>query len=58
MRSGSKLGTLAGLAAFAVGLVGYVGFGWRFGGDGSPVATGLAFVAVAIAVGLTVRNAL
>ncbi|WP_135827890.1 hypothetical protein [Halorussus halobius] len=59
MRSQSIAGTAVGVLAFLVGLVGYVAFGWRFGdGASNPLTFGLAVVAVAVAVGLTVRDRL
>lgn len=59
MPDSSKLLPLAGLLACIVGVVGYVVFGWRFGGDtSSPVAVGVALVAVALAVGSTLRDRL
>ncbi|WP_232702589.1 hypothetical protein [Halobacterium wangiae] len=45
---------IVGLLFAVVGVVGYVVFGWRFGGDSSAVANALALVAVAIAVSVTV----
>ena len=54
--STSTLGTVAGLVAFVVGLVGYTVFGWRFGGDAGPVVTAVAAVCVLLAVVLTVRG--
>jgi uncharacterized membrane-anchored protein len=45
------------VAAAAVGLVGYLAFGWRFdGGSSGPVVTALAAVAVALAVVSTLRG--
>jgi len=58
MRSRSRIGTVVGLAMFVVAVVGYVVYGWRFGGDSSTVATALALVAVAVAIALNVRKAL
>lgn len=59
MRSDSKLGTALGVLAFVIGFVGYTVFGWRFGGGTeSPVAFVLGVVAVAVAIGLTVRDRL
>ncbi|MFD1514594.1 hypothetical protein [Halomarina rubra] len=56
MSSTTTLGTVVGLAAAAVGLVGYTVFGWRFDGTGGPLVTGLAAVCVVVAVVLTVRD--
>ena len=50
--SDSSLGTLVGIAFAAVGLVGYVAFGWRFDGSSGPIPLLLAALAVVIAVGL------
>ena len=59
MRSRSITGTAVGVLALLVGLVGYVAFGWRFDdGASNPVGFGLALLAVAVAVGLTVRDRL
>ena len=55
-KSQSKPAQMVGLLVAAVAVVGYVGFGWRFGGESSPVAAGLALVAVAAAVYFTVRG--
>ena len=44
------------LVAAAIALVadvGYVVFGWRFGGESNTLSTALAVVAVAIAIGAT-----
>jgi len=44
---------------FVAALVGYVVFDWRFSdGLDSPVAFGLALAAVAVAVGVTLRDRL
>lgn len=58
MGSGSldtrRLTTLLAVVMAAVGLVGYVVFGWRFdGGASSPLVTALALLAVAVAIGST-----
>jgi hypothetical protein len=45
---------LIGAVAAVVGLVGYVVLGWRFDGTSGAVPTGLAVLAVAIALGATV----
>jgi len=59
MRSTSTVSRALGLAMFAVALVGYVVFDWRFSdGLDNPVAFGLAMVAVAVAVGVTLRDRL
>ena len=55
-RNQSKPAQLVGLALAAVAVVGYVAFGWRFGGDSNPVALGLALVGVAAALYFTVRG--
>jgi phosphoglycerol transferase MdoB-like AlkP superfamily enzyme len=52
----SKAAQLVGFVVAAVAVVGYVGFGWRFGGESSPVAVGLALVAVAAAAYFTIRG--
>lgn len=44
---------LVAAAIALVAVVGYVAFGWRFGGDSSTMSTALAVVAVAIAIGAT-----
>lgn len=49
---------LVGAVAAVVAVIGYVAFGWRFGGDTSPVAVAIALVAVALAVGSSVWNRL
>jgi uncharacterized membrane protein YhhN len=51
---GGRVGVALGVAAFLVGIVGYVAFGWRFGGDGGTVPTVLGLLAVAVAVAVTV----
>ena len=57
MRFESNVVRAVGVLAFVVGLVGYVAFGWRFGdGTNSPVALAFALLAVAVAVGATLRN--
>jgi multidrug transporter EmrE-like cation transporter len=58
VRSSSILGVVVGLLAFAVGLVGYVLLGWRFGGESSDFATALGLLAVVVAVVVTVRDRL
>ncbi|WP_134669481.1 hypothetical protein [Halorussus marinus] len=59
MRSTSTATRAIGVAMFVLALVGYVAFGWRFGdGVDSPIALGLALVAVAVAVGATLRDRL
>lgn len=58
MPSRKKLGTYAGLTAFAVGLVGFVVFGWRFGSPNGTLPTALGMLAVVVAVALTVKNGL
>jgi len=59
MRSQNRTTRALGLLAFAVAVVGYVFFGWRFSdGASNPVAFGLAIVAVAVAVGVTLRDRL
>ncbi|UPW02082.1 hypothetical protein M0R88_08295 [Halorussus gelatinilyticus] len=55
-KSQSKPAQLVGLLVAAVAVVGYLGFGWRFGGESSPVAVGLALVGVAAAVYFTIRG--
>ena len=50
-RSGSRLGTLVGLAFAAVAVVGYAVFGWRFDGSSGPLPVAIAILAVAVAVG-------
>ncbi|UPV76010.1 hypothetical protein M0R89_08105 [Halorussus limi] len=52
----SKPALLLGVLFAVVAVVGYVGLGWRFGGESSPVAVGLALVGVAAAVYFTVRG--
>jgi hypothetical protein len=44
---------IVGLLFATVGLVGYVVFGWRFGGDSTTAANVLALAAVAVAIGAT-----
>lgn len=44
---------LVGFLFAIAGLVGYVVFGWRFGGDSSEIVNVLALVAVFVAVGAT-----
>lgn len=51
MARNSQRLTLVALAFAVVGVVGYTVFGWRFGGDSSPIALVLAGLAVALAVG-------
>lgn len=55
-RTESRLLRYVGLIAFVVAVVGFVVFGWEFGGESDPVATGLALVAVVIAVVWTLAN--
>ncbi|MFC4448780.1 hypothetical protein [Halorussus aquaticus] len=55
-RNESRTATLLGVLAAAVAVVGYVVFGWRFGGDSNPVALGFALLAVVAAVYFTVRS--
>ncbi|WP_435180927.1 hypothetical protein [Halorussus sp. AFM4] len=55
-RNRSKSATLPGVVAAAVGAVGYLAFGWRFGGDSNPVALAAAPVCAAAAVGFTLRG--
>ncbi|NHN46597.1 hypothetical protein G9464_03165 [Halostella sp. JP-L12] len=42
--------TYVGVVAAVIGAIGFVAFGWRFGGDSGtvPTAVGVAFAAVAI----------
>lgn len=54
MLNNSRPLPLVGALFAVVGIVGYVVFGWRFGGDSSTVANALAIVAVLIAIGATV----
>jgi uncharacterized membrane protein len=49
---------LVGLAFAIVAAVGYVAFGWRFGGDSGPIPLAIAAVAVALAVGSELRDRL
>ena len=44
---------LVAAAIALVAVVGYVVFGWRFGGESNTLSTALAVVAVAIAIGAT-----
>jgi uncharacterized membrane protein len=44
------------VVAFAVGLVGFTVFGWRFGGDGSPLSTALGVGVAAVAIGWTLYS--
>lgn len=39
-----------GLAAFAIGFVGYSVFGWRFDGATDPIPAALAILAAAVAL--------
>lgn len=43
--------TYVGVVAAVIGVIGFVAFGWRFGGDSGtiPTAVGVAFAAVAVA---------
>ncbi|WP_232686248.1 hypothetical protein [Halobacterium zhouii] len=43
------------MLACIVGVVGYVAFGWRFGGDSSPIAVTVALAAVVLALGREFR---
>lgn len=52
----SRITFLVGLAFAVVGLVGFVVFGWRFGGPADPVAVVFAIVAVIAAAVMTVRR--
>lgn len=45
-----RLLQFVGLAIFVIGFVGYVVFGWRFGGTPDSTPAALAVVAVAIAL--------
>ncbi|WP_276280472.1 hypothetical protein [Halorussus caseinilyticus] len=56
VRDQPKPAQLLGALAAVVAVIGYVAFGWRFGGDSDPAAVGLALVAVAAAVFFTVRG--
>ncbi|WP_254545195.1 hypothetical protein [Halomarina pelagica] len=56
IRSRSNTLRYLGLAAFVVGLVGYVALGWRFDSTANPIALGFALVAVAVAVVSTLRR--
>lgn len=56
MRSRSRLGFLVGLGFALVGVVGYIFFGWRFGGPTDPLAVAFAMIAVVAAVVVTVRG--
>ena len=56
VRSQSRPARLLGVLAAAVAVVGYVAFGWRFGGDSNPVALAIALVCVAAAVVFTLRG--
>jgi ABC-type phosphate transport system permease subunit len=49
--SRSAVLTVVGAVACVVGIVGYVVFGWRFGGGTDPVAVAVALGCVALAVG-------
>lgn len=39
-----------GVVVFAIGLVGYVVFGWEFGGTNDPLPAALAVFAAAVAL--------
>ena len=39
-----------GVVAFAIGLVGYIAFGWRFDGTSEQLPAALAVVAAAVAL--------
>ena len=57
VRSDSKRLRYVGVAAFVVGLVGFVALGWRFdSAGGSPVAVAAAVVAAALALYSTIRG--
>lgn len=59
MRSQNRMTRALGLLVFAVAIVGYVFFDWQFSdGASNPVAFGLAILAVAVAVGVTLRDRL
>jgi hypothetical protein len=47
-----------GAAVAVVAVIGYVVFGWRFGGDSGTVPTALAVLAVAVGVGVTLYRRL
>jgi hypothetical protein len=49
--SRSTVLTIAGALACVLGVVGYVVFGWRFGGPTDPIAVVVALGCVALAVG-------
>lgn len=54
----SKRLRAVGVAAFVVGLAGFVALGWRFdAAGGSPVAVAAAAVAAGLALYSTVRGA-
>ena len=41
-----------GVVAVVIALIGYFGFGWRFGADNGPVATGVGILVAVVAVGV------
>lgn len=53
MPSSSTVGTVVGLAAFVLGVVGYTVFGWRFDGAAGPTVTAVAAVRVILAFAVT-----
>lgn len=57
MRPDSKPLLYVGVAAFVVGVVGFVALGWRFDSPGgSPVAVAAAVLAAGLALYSTVRG--
>jgi uncharacterized membrane-anchored protein len=54
---GSGALVFVAVLAFVIGLVGYVGLGWRFGetSDTLPMVLGVAFALVAVGVALRRR---
>lgn len=57
MRFQNTTTRVIGLLAFAVAVVGYVFFGWRFGdGTSNPIGIAFAIVAVLVGVAVTLRG--
>ncbi|WP_332899270.1 MULTISPECIES: hypothetical protein [unclassified Haladaptatus] len=58
MGPGNSALRIVGLLAFAVGLVGFLVYGWRFDAGGDPLATTLGVGAALLAILVTLRRRL
>jgi len=55
-KSNSRVVQMVGAAFFVVAAVGSAVYGWEFGGGSGTLPTALAFLAVAIAIVVTLSN--